>query len=138
MRKRLPVDAVSGNSIEYGSQLTDIARDESLPEIEAIAAKRVLVLQLSEAMKAQKKTKQAMAQELGTSRSQLARLLDPENITVSLETITRATNVLGKRLLIVMADPPTYHKQMMSRRKKVVARAMDKVSTQSDSKQVAS
>jgi antitoxin HicB len=138
MRKRLPMNTVSGKSIEHGSQLTDLARDEYLPEVEAIAAKRVLVLQLSDAMRAQKKSKRAMAQELGTSRSQLARLLDPENITVSLETITRATSVLGKRLLIVVADPPAHLKQKVSRRKKVVARAMDEVSTQSDSRQVAS
>jgi antitoxin HicB len=138
MRKRLPRNAVSEKSNEYASQLTVLARDEYLPEVEAIAAKRLLVLQLSEAMRAQKKSKLAMAQELGTSRSQLARLLDPENITVSLETITRATNVLGKRLLIVVADPPAHHKQKISRQKKVVVRAMDELSAERDSKQVAS
>lgn len=59
--------------------------------------KRVLAWQLSEAMKKQQKTKQAMARELRTSRSQLDRLLDPQNTTVSLETITRAASVLGIR-----------------------------------------
>lgn len=35
-----------------------------------------------------KKTKQALAKELNTSRSKLDRLLDPQNVAVSLDTIT--------------------------------------------------
>ena len=38
------------------------------------------------------------------SRSQLDRLLDPQNIAVSLDTITRAARALGKRLIIRIAD----------------------------------
>src|SRR5256885_14266865 len=48
-------------------------------EVEAVATKRVLAWQLEQEMKRQRKTKQAMAQELQTSRSQLDRLLDPQN-----------------------------------------------------------
>ena len=60
--------------------------------------------QLAEAMRKKKKTKQAMAKELNTSRSQLDRLLDPQNIAVSLDTISRAARVLGKRLIIRIVD----------------------------------
>jgi hypothetical protein len=73
-------------------------------EVEAVAVKRVISWQLAEAMRKKKKTKQAMAKELNTSRSQLDRLLDPQNITVSLGTISRAARVLGKRLIIRIAD----------------------------------
>lgn len=73
-------------------------------EVEAVATKRVLAWQLEEEMKRQHKTKQAMARDLNTSRSQLDRLLDPQNTTVSLETITRAARVLGKRLIVRIAD----------------------------------
>jgi antitoxin HicB len=38
-------------------------------------------------MHKQHKTKPAMARELNTSRSQLDRLLDPTNVSVSLDTI---------------------------------------------------
>ena len=48
-------------------------------------------------MQKQHKTKLAMARELHTSRSQLDRLLDPTNVSVSLDTITRAARALGKR-----------------------------------------
>jgi hypothetical protein len=54
--------------------------------------------------KEQKKTKLGMAKELKTSRSQLDRLLDPDNTAVSLETLTRAANVLGKRLVFETRD----------------------------------
>jgi hypothetical protein len=73
-------------------------------EVEAVATKRVLAWQLEQEMKKQQKTKQAMARELHTSRSQLDRLLDPRNTSVSLETIARAARVLGKRVIVRIAD----------------------------------
>jgi DNA invertase Pin-like site-specific DNA recombinase len=38
------------------------------------------------------------------SRSQLDRLLDPTNVSVALDTITRAARALGKRLTIRISD----------------------------------
>jgi antitoxin HicB len=74
-------------------------------EVEAVAIKRVLAWQFQKAMRRQQKTKQAMATQLRTSRSQLDRLLDPENVSVSLATIARAAQVLGKRLIIRVTTP---------------------------------
>jgi antitoxin HicB len=73
-------------------------------EVEAVAIKRVLAWQLEPAMHEQRKTKQAMAKQLRTSRSQLDRLLDPQNASVTLDTITRAARALGKRVIIRVAD----------------------------------
>ena len=73
-------------------------------EVEAVAIKRVLAWQLEHAMREQQKTKQAMAKQLHTSRSQLDRLLDPRNVSVTLDTITRAARALGKRVIIRVAD----------------------------------
>jgi antitoxin HicB len=55
-------------------------------------------------MQERRKTKQAMAKQLHTSRSQLDRLLDPQNVSVTLDTIARAARALGKRLIIRVAD----------------------------------
>jgi antitoxin HicB len=55
-------------------------------------------------MQEQQKTKQAMAKQLHTSRSQLDRLLDPSKVSVTLDTITRAARALGKRVIIRVAD----------------------------------
>lgn len=73
-------------------------------EVEAVAIKRVLAWQLEQAMQEQQKSKQAMAKQLHTSRSQLDRLLDPLNVSVTLDTITRAAKALGKRVIIRLAD----------------------------------
>jgi antitoxin HicB len=73
-------------------------------EVETLDIKRVLAWQLEQAMQKQRKTKQAMAKQLHTSRSQLNRLLDPRNVSVTLDTITRAALVLGKRIIIRVTD----------------------------------
>src|ERR1700730_9788257 len=73
-------------------------------EVEALATKRVLAWQLEQEMKRQQKTKQAMARQLRTSRSQLDRLLEPQNASVTLDTMRRAARALGKRLIVRVAD----------------------------------
>jgi hypothetical protein len=88
-----------------GSTFDSFLEEEGFrEEVEAVAVKRVISWQLAEAMRAKGKTKQALAKELNTSRSQLDRLLDPQNVSVSLDTITRAAKALGKRLIIRIAD----------------------------------
>jgi antitoxin HicB len=88
-----------------GSSFDSFLEQEGIrEEVEAVAIKRVLAWQLEQAMRKQQKTKQAMARQLHTSRSQLDRLLDPRNVSVTLDTITRAARVLGKRVIIRVAD----------------------------------
>ncbi len=88
-----------------GSTFDSFLEQEGIrEEVEAVAIKRVLAWQLEQAMHEQQKTKQAMAKQLHTSRSQLDRLLDPRNASVTLETITRAARALGKRVIIRVAD----------------------------------
>jgi len=88
-----------------GSTFDSFLEEEGIrEEVEAVAIKRVLAWQLEQAMREQQKTKQAMAKQLHTSRSQLDRLLDPQNVSVTLDTITRAARALGKRVIIRVAD----------------------------------
>ena len=88
-----------------GSSFDSFLEEEGIrEEVEAVAIKRVLAWQLEQAMQEQQKTKQAMAKQLHTSRSQLDRLLDPQNVSVTLDTITRAARALGKRVIIRVAD----------------------------------
>ena len=91
--------------VHSGSTFDSFLEEEGIrEEVEAVAVKRVLAWQLERAMRKQQKTKQAMARQLHTSRSQLDRLLDPRNVSVTLDTISRAARVLGKRLIIRVAD----------------------------------
>ncbi|MGH9700911.1 MAG: helix-turn-helix domain-containing protein [Candidatus Acidiferrales bacterium] len=90
---------------QSGSTFDSFLEQEGIrEEVEAVAIKRVLAWQLSRAMKQQQKTKEAMARQLHTSRSQLNRLLDPRNVSVTLDTITRAARALGKRVILRVAD----------------------------------
>ncbi len=62
------------------------------------AVKRVLAYQLSEEMKKQGISKVEMARRLRTSRSQLSRVLDPQNDRVSIGVLVRAADIVGRKL----------------------------------------
>jgi DNA-binding Xre family transcriptional regulator len=88
-----------------GSTFDSFLEEEGLlDEVETAAIKRVIAWQLAEAMKAGKISKKTMAERMGTSRSQLDRLLDPENSAVQLQTIARAARAVGKRLRMEMIN----------------------------------
>jgi predicted XRE-type DNA-binding protein len=67
-------------------------------DAQAVAIKRVLAWQIQDAMKKGDVTKAEMARRMNTSRSQLDRLLDPENQAVSLDTLARAAHAVGRNL----------------------------------------
>uniref|UniRef100_A0A7V5CSA1 Uncharacterized protein n=1 Tax=Acidobacterium capsulatum TaxID=33075 RepID=A0A7V5CSA1_9BACT len=92
-------------NIHSGSSFDSFLEEEGMrEEVISAATKRVLAWQFEQEMARQQMTKRAMAAELKTSRSQLDRLLDPDNTAVSLEALARAAHVLGKRLVFEMAD----------------------------------
>jgi len=87
-----------------GSTLDDFLEDNGMrAQLEAVAVKEVLAWQITREMGQQKITKDAMAKRMKTSRSQLNRLLDPKNEGVSLATLQRAAEVLGKSLRIELS-----------------------------------
>ena len=91
--------------VHSGSSFDDFLEEEGYrDDVESAAIKRVLAWQLEQEMIRQQKTKRAMAAELKTSRSQLDRLLDPQNTAVSLDTLARAAHILGKRLVLEIRD----------------------------------
>ena len=67
-------------------------------EVEATAIKRVIAWQLEKAMKAKRVTKAQLARRMKTSRSQLDRLFDPGNCGVTLDTLARAAQALGRHI----------------------------------------
>lgn len=67
-------------------------------EVTTASVKRVLAWQLEQAMKEQKLTKSAMARRMETSRPQLDRLLDPNNVSVTLDTLTKAGAAVGRKV----------------------------------------
>ena len=65
---------------------------------QATAIKEVLAWQIGEAMKAQKLTRKGLAEKMGTSRSQISRLLNPKDGNVTLLTLQRAAETVGRKV----------------------------------------
>jgi antitoxin HicB len=92
MKKRNP---------HIGSSFDDFLKEEGIfEEVQAKALKRGLAEQIQESMSAAKIAKVKMAEPMSTSRSQLDRVLDPDNISVQLDTLMRAASAVGKTVEI--------------------------------------
>ncbi len=84
-----------------GSSFDEFLQEEGiLEEATAVAVKRVIAFQLAEKMSEHSLSKSEMARRMATSRSALDRLLDPENASVTLQTLQSAVQALGGRLTV--------------------------------------
>ncbi len=84
-----------------GSSFDDFLKDEGVhAETQSVSLKRVLSWQLAEVMKEKRLSRRQMAKKMQTSRSQVDRILDPENDRVQLDTLAKAAEVLGHKLRI--------------------------------------
>lgn len=84
-----------------GSSFDDFLKEEGIyEEVTAIAVKRVLAWQLQQALLEQGVTKSVLAERMHTSRTQVDRLLDPTNTRVQLDSLQRAAEMLGRKLVI--------------------------------------
>ncbi|WP_419934208.1 helix-turn-helix domain-containing protein [Candidatus Palauibacter sp.] len=84
-----------------GSSFEDYLREQgTLEATTAAAVKRVIAWQLREAMATERLSKNQMAKRMNMSRSQLDRILDPNNDRIQLATLMGAAEALGRRLRI--------------------------------------
>ena len=65
---------------------------------QALAIKEVLSWQIEQAMKLQKLSRRKLAERMGTSRSQVSRLLDPKDGNVTITTLQRAAEIVGRKV----------------------------------------
>ena len=88
-----------------GSSFESFLEEEGiLEEVTMAATKQVLARRFAELMKKHRVSKAVMARRMRTSRAALDRLLDAENTSVTLQTMSRAAAVLGKQLSITLKD----------------------------------
>lgn len=85
--------SIEGNA-HIGSSLDSFLEEEGT----AGAIKRVLAWQIERAMEERGLSKSAMAKAMRTSRPALDRLLDPDNPSVTLDTLHRAAAAVGRKL----------------------------------------
>ena len=88
-------------NLHLGSNFDDFLKDEGMfEEVQAKALKRALSEQIEEGMQAANFTKVRMAEMMSTSRSQLDRVLDPDNVAIQLDTLMKAARAVGKTVEI--------------------------------------
>ena len=84
-----------------GSNFDDFLAEEGiLQDATAVAVKRYIAFQLQQKMTEENLSKSEMAKRMATSRSALDRLLDPENTSVTLQTLQSAAHAVGGRLKV--------------------------------------
>ena len=89
------------NPAHAGDYFDDFLHEQGMfEEVNAQAVKKVISWQIAEEMKRHGLSKVMMAKRMGTSRSSLERLLDPDNDALALSTLIRAASVLGKEVQV--------------------------------------
>lgn len=82
-----------------GSKFEDFLVDQGiLEECRAAAIKFKIAHELQKAMSARHISKAEIAKRLKTSRTGVDRLLDPENTSITLNTMAKVAHLLGKRI----------------------------------------
>ncbi len=88
-----------------GSSFDEFLEEENLfIETSAEALKRVLAWQIKNYLDENNIKKIDFAKKMQTSRSQLDRLLDPENTNLSLKTLVSTANAMGKHVELRITD----------------------------------
>ena len=82
-----------------GSNFDEFLESEHiLDEVSDLAIKKVIAHQIESEMKSQNISKTQMAKMMKTSRATVNRLLEPNNCSLTLHTLSNAARVLGKSL----------------------------------------
>jgi hypothetical protein len=81
-----------------------LAEEGVLEEFQARAIKEVVAWQLAQAMKDRKLSKNELARQMRTSRTQVDRVLDPDAGNVTIETLQRAAALVGRRVKIELVE----------------------------------
>jgi antitoxin HicB len=93
------------NNPHIGSSFDDFSDEENLlVEANEIAIKRVIAWQLQQEIESKHMTKTDVARAMGTSRAAVDRLLDPNNTSVTLNTLSKAARILGKKIEIDLVE----------------------------------
>jgi len=89
----------------FGSSFDDFLREEGrLEEADATAVKRVLAWQFEQAMKHKRISRVRLAELMHAKQTTIDRLLDPDYISVSLKTVSKAAHLLGKSVTVSLEE----------------------------------
>lgn len=93
------------NSPLMGERLGDFLDEIGVREqVNAAAVKEILAMQIETALRERSISKVEVASRMKTSRTQVGRILDPKNATVSLQSIVSMASAIGKKIKIELVD----------------------------------
>ena len=82
-----------------GSDFADFLSEEGIrPEVEILALKRAVALQLQQILEQECVTKSQLATRMKTSRASLDRILDPLNPSLTVASLGKAAAALGRKV----------------------------------------
>jgi len=89
------------NNAHIGSNFDDFLEKEGLlAQTGTVAVKRVLAFELQQKMKTENLSFTRLAKDLNTSRAALSRIFDTHNSTITLQTMEKVAQYVGKRLVL--------------------------------------
>ena len=89
----------SQKNIHRGSDFSDFLAEEGIrPDVEILALKRVVALELQQILEQEHITKTQLAARMKTSRAALDRILDPTNPSLTVATLGKAAAALGRKV----------------------------------------
>src|ERR1035437_4230771 len=87
------------SNIHCGSDCGDFLAEEGLhAEVEILALKRVVALQLQQILEQEHITKTQLASRMKTSRASLDRILDPLNPSLTIASMGKTAAALGRKV----------------------------------------
>lgn len=93
MRKKTHPNAHRGS--DFGEFL---AGEGLMPEVEILALKRVVALELQQILDQEQISKTQLASRMRTSRAALDRILDPANPSLTVASLGKAAAALGRKV----------------------------------------
>jgi hypothetical protein len=89
----------SSSNAHRGSDFSDFLVEEGLmADAEVLALKKIVALEIQEALTETKLTKTQLARRMKTSRAALDRILDPGNPSLTVASLGRAAAALGRKV----------------------------------------
>src|SRR5687768_10538391 len=98
-----------------GSNFEEFLDEEAIrADVEMLAIKKIIAVRLAQAMKKKANNKLQLAKKLETSRTQIDRLLDPDDTGVTLSSMVRASKALDLDLLVRLDE----HKSAVAKKRR--------------------
>ena len=92
---------MKSNNPHRGSDFREfLAEEDQLEDVEVLAMKKAVALQMKRILTKQAMTKTQMAKRMNTSRASVDRLLDEQNPSVTLQTLEKGAKALGHKVRI--------------------------------------